>query len=435
MHDHFQQLISSYLTGNLTDRQRHELIAFLENEEASAHLADLIRQQLATGEFSIDADLANTEDRIVQGILKRIQSGSAVIPFHTEDIISGPAGIGSEPAGSIHRIPFFRKWGWAAAAILILGSGAYLLVNNRKHEPALSNHTPPLQNDIAPGGDKAMLTLSDGTTISLDSAANGAIARQGKVSVIKSANGQIVYDRRGTATGGAVADESAASEGAAGGVPAMMNTLRTPRGGQYRLTLPDGTGVWLNAASAITYPASFTGKERRVIISGEVYFEVAADKSRPFIADVDGRSSIEVLGTHFDVNSYKEEGPVKTTLLEGRVKVTPPAPPKGGVVILEPGQQAQTGRERSSVVDHANIDKVMAWKNGLFNFENSGLEEVMRQLERWYDVEVVYEKGVPDIRFEGEISRNIKLSDLLKVLARADVKFRIEEGRRLVVLP
>ena len=421
MHDRFQQLVNIYLTGSLTEEQRRELIALLENEELSTHLADLIGQQLATGELSIDADLANTQDRIVQQVIKKIQS----------------------PV-SLPRIPFYRKWGWAAAAMLILGSGAYLWSLHKKDAPSLSNRLP---NDVAPGGNRAILTLSDGTTIALDSAASGAIARQGNASVVKSSNGGIAYNSQ-EATNGADA-------------AVLMNTLRTPRGGQYSLTLPDGTRVWLNAASAITYPASFTGKERRVNVTGEVYFEVATDKTRPFIADVDGLSSIEVLGTHFDVNSYTDEGPVRTTLLEGRVRVavtgtnSEQEPP----VILKPGQQAQVSRpglagskplaaagqagqqaqpnggHRLSVINNPNIDGVMAWKNGLFNFENAGLEEVMRQLERWYDVDVVYEKGIPDIRFEGEISRDIKLSDLLKVLARADVKFRIEQGRRLVVLP
>jgi ferric-dicitrate binding protein FerR (iron transport regulator) len=258
--------------------------------------------------------------------------------------------------------------------------------------------------------------LSDGTAITLDSAANGTIAQQGNAAIVKQAGGQIVYNLQGTA---------GARQGADGGV--MMNTMRTPRGGRYQLALPDGTLVWLNAASSITYPIAFTGRQRSVKISGEVYFEVTKNKEQPFVVDVDGRTTVEVLGTGFDVNAYTDEGSVKTTLLEGSVKV--------GTVLLRPGEQAQLGQKGTSVVHNVNLDKVMAWKNGLFNFEDVDLKEVMRQLARWYDIEVIYEKGVPNIRFEGEISRNINLSNLLKVLARAEVKFRIEEGRRLVVLP
>jgi len=192
--------------------------------------------------------------------------------------------------------------------------------------------------------------------------------------------------------------------------------------------LPDGTQVWLNAASSITYPVAFTGKQRNVKISREAYFEVMQDKEKPFVVEVDGGMPVEVLGTHFNVNSYTDEGAVKTTLLEGSVRV-------GQGVVLKPGQQVWADGQRLSVRSNINMDKVMAWKNGLFNFEDASLQEVMRQLERWYDITVVYEGRIPDIQFEGEISRNINLSNLLRVLARAEVKFRLEEGRRLVVLP
>jgi len=389
MHDRLQYLLNEYLLGQLTEEQRGELAALLANDEAAEQLAGLIQQQLSNREMSIAEDLSRTEQRVVDGLMTKIHSGS-VTP--------------------VRRIRSFRKWGWAAAVFLIIGSGAYFWFTYRNPPQSLANSSKSSQNDVAPGGNKAVLILSDGTTITLDSAANGAIARQGNSSIVKLANGRISYNPKGAAT-----DE------------VMMNTMRTPRGGQFQLTLPDGTGVWLNAASSITYPAAFTGVEREVKITGEAYFEVAKNTNQPFVVDVDGRSSIEVLGTHFNVNSYTDENSIKTTLLEGSVKI--------GAAILRPGQQAQLRQQRLSVINNADMDKVMAWKNGLFNFEDASLEEVMRQLGRWYDVEVVYEKGIPNIQFEGEISRNIKLSDLLKVLARAEVKFRIEEGRRLIVLP
>ena len=401
MSDRLQQLLNRYLSGELTEDQRRELVTFLENEEAAEQFMGLVQQQLSRGEFSVDGDLLKTENKMVDGVLKKI---------HLTPIVP------------VRRVPFLRKWGWAAAAILIIGSGAYYWLATQHHNHELTSGNPPVQNEIAPGGDKAVLTLSDGTTIHLDSASNGAIAQQGNASIVKLANGQITYNLKGAATGGI-----------------MMNTMRTPRGGQYQLTLPDGTQVWLNAASSITYPAVFAGKERKVTISGEAYFEVVKHSEHPFIVDVEGKSSVEVLGTHFNVNSYADESAIKTTLLEGSVKVTPGTAERigspSGAVVLRPGQQAQIDQQRLSVLNNVNIDKVMAWKNGLFNFEDASLAEVMRQLARWYNVEVIYEKGIPDIRFEGEISRNINLSNLLKVLARAEVKFRIEEGRRLVVLP
>jgi len=402
MSHRLQQLLDLYRTNKLTEDQHGELASLLENDEAAEQFAHLIGQQLSGGEWSLAGDLLTTEDRIVQGIIKKIQPAPVVPVRHTG---------------------FFRKWGWAAAAIVIIGAATYFLLVNTNVRPSLAGDNRYAQNDIGPGGDKAVLTLSDGTTIGLDSAGNGAIAQQGNVSIVKLANGRISYQLTSTAAGAA-----------------MMNTMRTPRGGQYQLTLPDGTQVWLNAASSITYPTVFAEKERQVKISGEVYFEVAKNREKPFIATVEGLSSVEVLGTRFNVNSYINEGPVKTTLLEGSVKVRSMAPGSGlpgtppPATILTPRQQAQVSGQRLSVADNADIDKVMAWKNGLFNFNDASLEEVMRQLARWYDVEVVYEKGIPDIRFEGEISRNMKLSDLLKVLARAEVKFRME-GRRLVVLP
>lgn len=398
-----QQLLNIYLTGKLTEDQRLELSSLLENEEEAAAFAGMVQQQLSDREFTIPEHLPVTENRVLQGIIKRIDRERAVVM-------------------PIRRAHFFRRWGWAVAVIILFAAGAYLWLLNGKNHQSLANGSRQLQNDVAPGGDKAILTLSDGATITLDSAANGAIAQQGNSSIVKLANGQISYRLKGEATG-----------------EAMMNTMRTPRGGQYRLTLPDGTQVWLNAASSITYPTAFVAKERKVAISGEAYFEVAENKEKPFIVDVDGKSAVEVLGTHFNVNSYADENAVRTTLLEGRVKVSNP---EAAAVVLSPGQQAivlsdrqPAAPQRISVINKADLDKVMAWKNGLFNFEDANLQEVMRQLERWYDLEVVYEKGVPDIEFGGKISRNIKLSDLLKVLARAEVKFRLEEGHRLVVLP
>lgn len=391
MNDRLQQLLNIYLTGKLREDQRGELAAFLEKGEGTEQLEDLIQQQLSRGEFSITGDMVRTEDKIIKRVLEKIGSASVV-------------------ALPDRRIRWLRKWRWAAVILLLIGAGAGFWLTQRHPEPSSANSNRLVQNDVGPGSDKAVLTLSDGTTIYLDSVANGAIAQEGKTSIVKQANGRISYHLKGAATEGI-----------------MMNTMHTPRGGQYRLVLPDGTQVWLNAASSITYPVAFTGKERKVRITGEAYFEVAKNKELPFIVNVDDKSSIEVLGTHFNVNSYADESAIRTTLLEGSVTVNG--------AVLKPGQQARINGERLTVLNNADIDKVMAWRNGLFNFEDASLEEVMRQLARWYDVEVIYQKGIPDIRFEGEISRNIQLSNLLKVLARAEVKFKIEEGRRLVVLP
>jgi len=394
MRDRLQQLLAIYRSGDLTEDQRRELTGSLASDEAAEQFAILVQERFPEDAFSIEGDLPRTEERIVQGVLRGIR------------------------ATRVRRIPFLRRWGWAAAAILLIGGGVLFEMMRGSVRPVVVNGGRGAGQDIAPGGNKAVLTLSDGTTITLDSTVRGAIAQQGSTSIVKEADGRIVYHAQGAGAG-----------------ETMMNTMRTPRGGAYRLTLPDGTQVWLNAASSITYPAAFMGKQRKVKISGEAYFEVTQDKGKPFVVEMDGGMPVEVLGTHFNVNSYVDEGPVKTTLLEGSVRVNASVFSGGRDVVLRPGQQARADGQRLSVTSNINVDKVMAWKNGLFNFEDASLQEVMRQLERWYDITVVYEGRIPDIQFEGEISRNINLSNLLRVLARAEVKFRLEEGRRLVVLP
>jgi ferric-dicitrate binding protein FerR (iron transport regulator) len=388
MQERFAELLRGYLAGTLTEDDRRELAMLLERDDAAEVLASAYPEGV-----ELDGEWVQTEQRIVDGVLERIR-----------------------PASGTERklVRLGRPWRWLAAAVVLLFvAGIYILVR-----PGTVPKVAQVEQDAAPGKSRAVLILGDGRRVELDSSVTGLIARQGNAKIVRSMNGGVDYQREGDA----VASGSA-----------LMNTLSTPRGGEYRLTLPDGTRVWLNAASAITYPTAFTGAERRVRVSGEAYFEISADPQKPFRVEVDGRALVEVLGTSFDVNGYAEEGPVKATLIEGRVRVAVDRP--GNALLLKPGQQAQADGGSLKLVSQVDIDQVTAWKNGFFNFQDIRLAEVMRQLARWYDVDVVYEKGVPDIQFEGEISRNIKLSDLLKVLARADVKFRIEAGRRLVVLP
>jgi ferric-dicitrate binding protein FerR (iron transport regulator) len=199
------------------------------------------------------------------------------------------------------------------------------------------------------------------------------------------------------------------------------------------LTLPDGTNVWLNAASALKYPTSFTGNERRVEVTGEAYFEVVKNAAKPFIVQVKDKADIEVLGTSFNINAYENEHAIRTTLLNGSVRVGVPSTDYKKAVVLVPGQQAQIVGKQISVAANPPADKILAWKNGLFNFDGADLEEVMRQLERWYDIEVIYENGIPHTRFIGEMSRQIALTDLLDILKRTEVDFRVE-GRKLIVL-
>lgn len=302
----------------------------------------------------------------------------------------------------VARLHFMRRWGWVAAAVIVL-----LVVAGTLFRPSGKPSVESMQqaDNITPGKEGAILTLADGSQLVLDSLKNGLVATQSGTSVSLK-NGQLAYDQHSNS-----------------GNIVLYNTMSTPRGRQFRITMPDGTQVWLNSASSIRYPTTFTGKERKVEITGEVYFEVAQDAAKPFMVHAN-KTTIEVLGTHFNVNAYSNEESQLTTLLEGAVKVMN--------VVLKPGQQAQI-KDGVKVVNDVDVDKVIAWKNGAFNFDGMSVEVAMRQLERWYDIEVIYENGVPDIHFFGKISRNIPLNSLLKILSRADLRFRIEDGRKLII--
>jgi ferric-dicitrate binding protein FerR (iron transport regulator) len=276
--------------------------------------------------------------------------------------------------------------------------------------------------DVPPGSNRASLTLANGAVLLLDSTANQVI-QQGATTV-RQQGGQLQYD----------------VQGAAGAT--SYNTLATPRGGQFQVSLPDGTKVWLNAASSIKYPTAFTGAERKVEITGEAYLEVAtlrgaAGQKIPFKVMAGNACEIEVLGTHFNINTYTDEPAIKTTLLEGRVKVINRQAPAGNEAsaILRPGQQAQVALRDAKihVVDDCDTEQVIAWKNGAFSFDNKSLEEVMRQLARWYDIDVVYEGKPPAVTFVGEMGRDVHLSKVLVFLRESRVSFRMEAGKRLVV--
>lgn len=303
----------------------------------------------------------------------------------------------------------WRAWAAAAAVILMLGAGFFWRqARNTPDNPGLVKEI----SDIGPGGNGAVLTLANGSTLVLDSLGNGPVAtQQGSQAVLQ--NGQLVYEPSGEETAGL-----------------SYNTMRTPNGRQFRLQLPDGTLVWLNAASSIRYPVAFSRKERRVEVSGEAYFEVKENAAMPFVVEAGGRAEIMVLGTHFNVNAYDDEPTLSATLLQGRVRVTA----GGELVELKPGQQAQVRQgQRMKMVNDANLDKAVAWKNGTFNFEGSDLREIMRQLERWYDIKVVYEKDIPHTEYFGEISKRNNLQGVLKILEKSEVRFRLENNNTLVV--
>ncbi|MES1249681.1 MAG: FecR domain-containing protein, partial [Chitinophaga rupis] len=303
----------------------------------------------------------------------------------------------------------------AAAAVLALlvGVGGYVAVFHHPQKQAISGELRPLKHDAAPGRTRAVLTLADGSRITLDSARSGQLAMQGKTTVTNQ-HGAVTYSTNGA-------------------TETLFNTLATGRGEQSPpLTLSDGTRVWLNAASSIRYPVAFSGDARQVEITGEAYFEVAKDPTKPFYVrarDV----KVEVLGTHFNINAYQDEPSMRTTLLEGSVKVIAGGASQRGrkEMLLSPGEQAQVGKD-VNLVKAVDVDQVMAWKNGMFNFNHTDLQSVLRQLARWYDIDVQFEGSPSPRTFHGKITRDLRLSQVIGLLQEVKVKFRIEDGKLIV---
>ncbi|MGV3766827.1 MAG: FecR family protein [Chitinophagaceae bacterium] len=310
---------------------------------------------------------------------------------------------------------------WAAASIfmiIILGAWFWVNTSESKHKGAVV--AAVTTEDIPPGRTGAILTLANGDQVSLDSINDATVALQGGVTA-RIVNGALEYKGVGNGT--------------------AFNTVSTPRGRQFQLILPDGSKVWLNAESSIRYPIAFVGKSRKVSVSGEAYFEVVKNPRMPFLVDVNGAGEIEVFGTHFNVNAYSNENGIYTTLLEGSISFSTNEKQKRSVM-LKPLQQAALvnvvdgkGANGISVIQNVDVEKVVAWKNGVFNFNEVGFETAMRQLERWYDIQVRYPSGKPiDVEVRGEISKDVTLIGLLNVLRGVGIKCRLE-GRTLLIFP
>jgi len=306
------------------------------------------------------------------------------------------------------RIFFIKRFAAAASILLFVSIGLYFYLHTKNNT---IENTRFVQNDIAPGSNKAVLTLADGKQIILNDARNGQLANESNTLIDKTADGHVAYKNE-----------------AEGKTAMVFNTLSTPRGGQYTLTLADGTRVLLNAASSITYPTSFLGNDRKVILTGEAYFEVAHNAVKPFRVTSQGQT-VEVLGTHFNINAYSDESNIRTTLVEGSVKVTSGTSQE----IIKPGQQSVL-MQQSLKVNDANIEETIAWTNGYFRFNDAKIESVMRIISRWYDIDVAYEGKVTDEGFYGKISRYKNISQVLKMLEKTKtVHFKIE-GRRVTLM-
>lgn len=366
----FQELIDKYLTNTILSEEQEQLFEMIKAKEYRADLEKVIKEAL---DMSFDAKEDEALRERIFGLLQQRKKRAPVF-----------------------SMPSFRRWGWSAASLILILASVLLFqtINKKKKKPASATAAIA---DFGPGRDGAILTLADGSRLVLDSLDNGVIANQNGVQAILK-NGQLAYNVKERSSG-----------------EVLYNTMATPKGRQYQLTLPDGTQVWLNAASSIYFPTVFTDKKRAVTITGEAYLEVAPDPRRPFTVRV-GKTNIEVLGTHFNVMAYDNEEQIKTTLLEGSVKITD----EDRTATLRPGEELQLNTRQFEVIRNADVEAAVAWKNGWFVFKDAGVETVMKQVERWYNISVRYEGKVIEKQFNGRISRSASLSELMEMLSFYD---------------
>lgn len=304
----------------------------------------------------------------------------------------------------------------AAAVLFIMSVGILMWGKGWQSADKGTASRAKIIKDIAPGGNRAVLKLADGREIVLDGHATGVLANEGTTKISKTKDGMLLYEASGSAPLDGVAE-------------ARINTLSTPSGGQYMLILPDQSRVWLNAESAISYPSVFSGTERAVTLTGEAYFEVAKDKQRPFKVKT-GAAVVRVLGTHFNVMSYAEEGQTQVSLAEGSVRVEL----DGAARVLNPGQQALIKAGSSQIIlKQVDIEEATNWKNGLFQFDNAPIEQVMRQIKRWYNVDIIYQGVKPDVYITGMVSRSNNVSKILDLIAETGgVDFEIGDQQIIV---
>lgn len=383
------ELAEGWLSGSLTDDEVREFLVLLDRDDSA--VPDLITEWLGDPAFAAAAD-AVREDRIFREILRK----------------------GRERPGDeqpvLRKIPLWIRRLRVAAVILLTIGGVWLLYRHPAPARNATDKTIARQKDFSPGGNKAVLTLGNGSRITLDSAANGALALQGGTQIIQLHGGRVLYTPQAGRQG-----------------PVVYNTLTTPRGGKYQLDLPDGTRVWLDAASSITYPVAFRGPDRTVEITGQAYLEVVHDPRHPFHVRVGG-AEITDIGTSFNINAYADEPAERFTLLEGgiRVKIN------GRESMLRPGEQLALSNGTQNIYSDVDTAAVMAWKNGQFQLKGTDIQSLMRQIGRWYDVDIVFKGPAPDRHFGGSISRNVDLSTVLAALQQYGIPCRLN-GRTITV--
>lgn len=400
---YISELIKKSWSDELTETEKKYLNTWINKSEANRKLFEKRKEE-------VEKDLLNLEKYDINLATKRFFA-------HIEDITGNDV--------SVQKITNRKQlwWAVAASAILIVSVSVWIFRPNQIKR--LAEHTPSkIRQDslqIKPGGNNAILTLSDGSYVVLDSAADGVIGNQGNTKVIKLESGKLAYTGTANKKGNV-----------------SINKISTPRGGQYQVTLPDGTIVWLNAASSISFPTAFAETERQVEVTGEVYFEVAAvlhnQTKVPFVVKIASSSGVNigevhVLGTHFNVNAYDDEIETRTTLLEGAVKCIKGSDSK----TLKPGQQGRFAHKGISIEKDIDTDKIVAWKYGMFLFDSEDIQGIMRQIGRWYNVEVIYKGAISKELFSGIVDRSSRLEQVLKIMEAGGVKFTID-GRKIIVI-
>ncbi|BAV09286.1 FecR family protein [Filimonas lacunae] len=389
-------LLEKHTNGQLTAAETIRLMQLLSDDSAD----DFIKQQIAnrlqqsSSRYHMSTE---AEQAVLQALLSEIDIAATA------------------PPASRKRAWMIQLTRYAAAAAIIAGiSVTIFLLYPTTHKPTPENTTAQTFQ-VMPGGNKATLTLADGSTIDLDSARAGALAQQNGANITKQSDGVLTYNKASANNNTAVA----------------FNTLRTPRGGQFQVTLPDGSRVWLNAASSLRYPTVFNDSIRNVEVTGEAYFEIASHKAQPFIVTTHNQK-VQVLGTRFNVNAYEDENATSTTLLEGSVKVLPNGTPG---VVLTSGQQSQVKASNISIKEVAAPDNAIAWKNGYFSFSHASIPAIMRQLARWYNVDIEIQGNFDNQLFTGEIEKNLPLQEVLNGLASTHIHYKMEAGNKLLIIP
>jgi ferric-dicitrate binding protein FerR (iron transport regulator) len=409
-----EQLFLRYLAGEISHDEVKQLLQQFGIEGNEAQLRSLILRQFESG-LDVPKDIRQSWKPILQDTYNAIKE-----QIDRVDKVREVAEISS----GIRRMKWLKYSAAAAIALLITSSVVIFLSRKPPKEPQQTAAVN--RQDIAPGGNKAVLTLANGKKVRLNVIRKGIVSIQGNTKIIKLNSGQLMYKQE--TKGNNLLTGQASGQAGSKQKAIQFNTLSTPRGGQYQLVLSDGTKVWLNAASSIRYPTAFTGDERKVQITGEAYFEVVKNTSMPFEVSVKDMT-VKVLGTHFNVMAYKNEPTSKVTLLEGAIIV------KEGnkEVLLEPGQQTQI-EENGQIkkMQGVDLDGEIAWKNNQFWFNDDNIQTVMRRLSRWYNVEVVIKGDIPQ-HFAGYIPRNMNVSKVFQALqATTHLTYRIQKDKIIV---